>query len=507
MTSGEDPNLDLKVKTAMIRFYDALEKALKRYRPDVYIPCMAKELREAGTDAKRYRYTPPHAVLHSIEANCAFHRSGYDEPVNQQAIARIMNTYQGHIDPLQMATSGEKTERFFLMMWREQMEVQQEGSWAYLARTWELFVENPKMASISGLFRERNGLGFTEWIQLCFLTWAAAKQSLEHAFTKDAVMTYPKLPLDEPAVDAFLGLSCLAPKDIGDRFRKVRCEFSPKFHSLIRSVFLQYPIVKFDNGKMTSPQSDLLLLHSGRGLYRLARDIDGFDRAFSDGFEQYIAALLSQIEDRCHLLSGKDLQVHSRDKSCDFLLEMRDVILLVECKACMLTANLLTDKAIENDNSTGKVAKGLEQLSATARDIADGAYAQFGIDTTKEVLGIVVTFGDIPMANSDWYFLTFFCQRVGAGTTDSLWPSGRMTKRPIVLSVDLLEDLVRVLNTRRTSMLDLCRGKQEQPYFIVGDWDGYLRKVLAEFGPEIAGIALVKNNVNRLLGSLGVSQE
>lgn len=98
----------------MLRFYDALEKAVKRYPPESCIRYMAARLREAWDEIGKFRQTPPHRVLHSIEANCAFHKQGYDEKMDWSAVAKIMNTYYDYVDPLQTATIREALPRFFL---------------------------------------------------------------------------------------------------------------------------------------------------------------------------------------------------------------------------------------------------------------------------------------------------------------------------------------------------------------------------------------------------------
>ncbi len=497
-------DVDTRPRVSMIRFYDALEKSVKRYRPDAYIPYVTRLFRDTRTDQRRRYYLPPYRVLHSIEANCAFHKSGYSETPDWSAIARIMNVYADHPDVIQAGTISGNLERFVLMMWREQMEVQQYESWEYITRVWELFVETPKMSDLSNLLREAHGITCAEWIQLCFLTWAAAKVNPKSSFSKSVILSCKELPVRESALDTFLRMSCLLPNQIGERFQASRKKCFPKYHSLIRPVFLEYPIVTFADARMESPHEGLLFQHSGTGLYRLCRELSGFDIAFSHGFEQYVETLLTYLKNRGVLLRGRELQKMSNGKSCDFLLDTPDSIILIECKACMQTSNLVTDAAIQNDNSTGKVAKGLQQVAATACDIAAGVFTPLGIDATKNVLGIIVTFGDIPFANSAWYFDTFFSGRLKGDTPNRLLPAGMMTKKPIVISVSVLQTLVRVLNTINTSFADLYAEKEKQSYFVVGDWGPYLMQLLRTHKGKVAGLSHVDRNIQRIYDSLGV---
>ncbi len=497
-------DVDTRARVSMIRFYDALEKAVKRYRPDAYIPYVTRLFRDRRIDQRRRYYLPPYRLLHSIEANCAFHKSGYSETPDWSAIARIMNVYTQHPDVIQAGAISGNLERFVLMMWREQMVLQQYESWQYIARVWELFVESPKMSDISTLLKQTYDLTCTEWIQLCFLTWAAAKSNPKSSFSKRTMLGYEGSPVRESALDAFLRFSSQSPRQIGERFHANRKEYSPKYHSLIRPVFLEYPIVAFDGGAMESPHEGLLFQHSGTGLYRLCRDIPDFYGAFSHGFERYVETLLTYMKERGTLLREAELQKVRKGKTCDFLLDTPDSIILIECKACMQTSNFVTDAAILNDNSTGKVAKGLLQIAATARDIASGVFTPLGIDATKNVLGIIVTFGDIPFANSAWYFDTFFSGRLKGDTPNGLLPAGKMTKKPIVISVSVLQTLVRVLNTIDTSFAALYAEKEKQSYFVVGDWDPYLTQLLRTYKGKIAGLPHVDRNVQRIYDSLGV---
>ncbi len=138
------------------------------------------------------------------------------------------------------------------------------------------------------------------------------------------------------------------------------------------------------------------------------------------------------------------------------------------------TANRLTNAVIEKDNSTGKVAKGLVQLYASAKDLENGRFKKFGIDRNKATIGIVVTFGEIPSANSDWYFEEFFLKRADKKLNDLIYPSKQMTRRPIVLDISGLEKLVLTLNLNKSTFQDLYDKKQADGYHRTGDWGIWL---------------------------------
>jgi len=134
----------------------------------------------------------------------------------------------------------------------------------------------------------------------------------------------------------------------------------------------------------------------------------------------------------------------------------------------------LTNSAIENNNSTGKVAKGLVQLYASAKDLENGRFEKLGIDHNKKTIGIVVTFGEIPSANSEWYFEEFFLKRADKKLNEVIYPSKQMTRRPIVLDISGFERLVATLNSDKRTLQDLYDKKQKDGYHTIGDWGIWL---------------------------------
>ena len=89
MMKEEGPTKTSKV--AMLELYDALERRLKRHRPRDYITWMSRQLAESWSDPRKFVQIPPHRIMHSIEANCAYWKEGYADPVNWNAVAKVMN--------------------------------------------------------------------------------------------------------------------------------------------------------------------------------------------------------------------------------------------------------------------------------------------------------------------------------------------------------------------------------------------------------------------------------
>ena len=209
-------------------------------------------------------------------------------------------------------------------------------------------------------------------------------------------------------------------------------------------------------------------------MYRLASTLEVFAVEFGDSFEGYIKKVLNSLQKAITILDSKKMEKTSTGKSCDFLVETKDTIILIECKACSFTANRLTDTVIENNNSTGKVSKGLVQLYTTAKDLENGRFDKFGIDHSKTTIGIVVTFGEIPSANSEWYFEEFFLKRADKKLNEAIYPSKQMTRRPIVIDVSGFERLIITLNSDTKTLQDMYDKKQSEGYHATGEWGIWL---------------------------------
>ncbi|HUV41557.1 MAG TPA: hypothetical protein VMW23_07210 [Sedimentisphaerales bacterium] len=460
-------------RVAFLQLYDALERKLKQHAPRDYITWMAKRLAESWLDDKKLLQIPPHRIIHSIEANCAYWKTGYRDPVTPNAVAKIMNTYHDFVDTYQLNTIPESLDRFFLLMYREQIPLQKRASWSDLLRSWVLFVRDSSMAKSRRKFHSHYGIMMDQWVKICFLCWGISVQQGGDSFVV-GIIENPKIEVSQNTLEIFLRYSARSPEEIGRYFLDMRKDEPHKFHSLIRSCFFETPIVRFSDDSIIVPHTHLLFLHAGEGLYRLAQTLDVFATEFSDSFERHVRRVLDSLNGVTKIVDNRVMENTATGKSCDFLVETKDTVILLECKACSFTANRLTDAVIENNNSTGKVAKGLVQLYTSAKDLENGRFEKFGIDRNKTTIGIVVTFGEIPSANSEWYFEEFFLKRADKKLNKLMYPSKQMARRPIVLDISGLEILVVVLNSNKGSLQDLYDKRQADGYHVTGDWGQWL---------------------------------
>lgn len=253
-------------KVALLELYDALERKLKRHAPRDYITWMSKRLAESWLDDKKFVQTPPHRIIHSIEANCAYWKKGYREPVTWDAVVGIMNVYHDFVDTYQLNTISESLERFFLMMHREQIPLQKRASWAHFLRSWILFARDDSMAESRRKFYSHYGITMDQWVKVCLLCWIISLQEAGGSFLVKMVEN-PKIMISQETLENFLKYSAMSPEEIGHYFLDMRRNEPYEFHSLIQSCFFEKPIVRFSDDSIIVPHTQLLFRHAGEGLY------------------------------------------------------------------------------------------------------------------------------------------------------------------------------------------------------------------------------------------------
>jgi hypothetical protein len=491
-------------KVALLELYDALKRKLKRHAPRDYIIWMSKRLAESWLDDKKFKQTPPHRIIHSIEANCAYWKKGYREPVTWNAVAGIMNIYHDFVDIYQLNTIPESLERFFLLMYREQIPLQKRASWAHFLRSWVLFVQDDSMAESRREFHSHYGITMDQWVKVCFLCWAISFQEAGGSFLVQMIEN-PKINISQEMLGNFLKYSARSPEEIGHYFLDMRKNEPHEFHSLIKTCFFETPIVRFSDNSIVVPHTHLLFLHAGEGLYRLAQPLEVFATEFSDTFERYVRKVLDSLKEVTRIIDSRVMEKTATGKSCDFLVETENTIILVECKACSFTANRLTNTAIENNNSTAKVVKGLVQLYTSAKDLEKGKFEKFHINRSKTVIGIIVTFGEIYSANSEWYFENFFLKRADKKLNEEIYPSKQMARRPIVIDISGFERLVATLNSDKRTLQELYDKRQADGYHATGDWEIWLVSQGNSEGSELP--LFLQDAKTEFLNDLGISNE
>ena len=135
-------------------------------------------------------------------------------------------------------------------------------------------------------------------------------------------------------------------------------------------------------------------------------------------------------------------------------------------------------------------------------------FEQFNVNKKKPTIGIVVTFGEIPSANSDWFFEEFFLKRAIDKLNQNIYPSKQMIRRPIVLNIPTIEKLVVFLNAQPKKLYELYDERKDQGYGVTGDWGVWLssqKKEQGNINSEL--LSFLKNDRVDFLGELGIPPE
>ena len=98
MTPSELRETETEVQATVraIAFYDRLEDLVRRYQPEVFAPHAAELLHRILPDRNSWSHYPPHMVVNSIEANCAYFRKHRREPITDTRLNEILNHYRLH---------------------------------------------------------------------------------------------------------------------------------------------------------------------------------------------------------------------------------------------------------------------------------------------------------------------------------------------------------------------------------------------------------------------------
>ncbi len=505
--SDESARRDAEAAVRMQGFYSRLESLLKRHQPMDYAPFASAALKAALAAPDRSAPVAAHHVLHSIEANCRYTRGQNHDPVDRNRFIQVLNVYAEHADPLHPGLISQSISHFFLVVHREQIELQHAHARGDLVRDFQLFIANSQLPQLSNDFLQQNGLTIEEWFKLSLLTWIAAERDPRCCFTKETVLDAELVGVPLHRAERFFNASSRTPITIAERFRETRENLKPQFHSLIRSVFWRLRL-------STSVVAECL--HRIRALscvtpatvsiacFGFCRTLTASSATVLSGtLEPWFAASKELVD----AWISESWKISRRERVVTFFLELPDSVLLLEAKAATFTANLLTENAIRGDNSTAKVAKAIEQLYTTAHEIREGTLQTLGIATTKPIVGIVVTYGDLPLANSRWYFDSFFLKRAETKLKPPIYPGNAMARLPIIMPIHVLELLAATITHLDASPIVLFDEKESRPFLEVGDWNTFLAAKLRESNKKDLMLPFAKEQFVEFSVSLGFERD
>ncbi len=493
-------------------FYVSLEEKLKAHNPTEFILAISQRLGECRSDQTKWSESPPFRILRAIEACCAFAKGSTLDPVTLNHIAEVVNIFNDYQDPILLDSVNENVVKFFLIMHRDQAEVQYTHNSDDIGRATALFGDPKELKRASAAMLSKYHLTPFQWVQLCFIVTAIARKSNYGLFETKGVFDFccgnefPN-PIAKESVQSFFDLCSRTPDEIGVLFSDVRAATPLYLHACIRSSFLERPLIKIGrieefHEQMVLPPSDLLFRQMVEGPYRLMKDLDNFGNEVGSAFERYVESIFDSYKNNKSIYNDKKIERQSIGESCDFIIELEEEILLIEVKSVSFTGRLITENSIRKDASTTKIMKAVGQIFATANDLASGRLSHLGIDKSKKNLGIVVTLGEIPLVNMDWYFNTFIIGQLGE--RGRLIDDGDLNNsRPFVISARTLEQMIMICNALGVSPLHLYNQKKITDPIMTGDWDTYINNMIKDNLSAIKKLSAVIAQNKKFMASLG----
>lgn len=471
-----------------IQFIEELKERLKYYPPENYAPFVSKIINDSlELDyPEYYSFWPPHWLLHSIEANCAFYDSKYKEKITPEKLKyNILNLYGRLDDPVakyHLKTRND-LEYFLIYLSRQQIYFLQKRFNIYdLGRAVEMFL-NSDFKNSERVLLKNHKLSFVNWIFYSFIIFYIINKKNWNMFSSnDLKELFQRGIIEKESFNSFLDMISVSISEVKTRYYELRNnlkkELSLKFEIYFPSIFYSKPLLRFDNAYLLVVKS-WIIEKAANGIYDLlSKDLE-FRHEFGLNFQNYVSKLLKRTINKSWIYDENELKKYTKGlKTCDFLINFKDYILLVECKGIQYRHILLTERAIETDTSTKEIAKGLDQLISTAKIIKSGLLnSLLGEDAkNKKILSILITFKEtLPFTNGR----TFWELLEGLLGSDSIkYLRSYFYIKPQIIPINVFE--VMLLYSKRTGKKFTQIFEEKLGSHKSSDWSQYFNNILKE---------------------------
>lgn len=463
-------------KEKATRFQQEVERCVKRCNPAELAISLSTVINRVHSNPDLMAQWPIHYMMHAIEACCAYHRRGYNEPITETLLRKIINVYNTYYDPLSEyhLTESNRLDVFFAMYARQQFYLQGSASRFDLARGVLLFNEAsyPK-TSIACL--NEFGFGFQDWMLFCFTLHAGLMSRSVPIITPDYFLAIKGQVIPPERLANLFSVLSATIDEVGEAYRSTRLKYGILYDPFFPSSFSTRPFLNLGNGQYLAPHNGLVLEQGVGGLFDFGKDHwkEQFGAEFGSAFEKYIGSILTELP-TVGIYTEGDMRRHTDKEICDYIIVTGDSVLFLECKAVEYSAATSSEGAIKGDNSTTKIAKAVDQLFSAARQVARGELAALLGDVRgRRFVGIVATFRHIYMVNTDDYWERAILPRASAAEVRE-W-NALFAFRPQTLDVNELEQLI-LLARNGTSPADIFQDKLRESEYLIGEWTTYLEK-------------------------------
>ena len=504
LVSLEEDEARVKCRDRVLNIYDNLAKKAKRIRPENFVPLLVSKFREPPKGV----VLPPHVILHAIEANCSYHKNGYDEQVTWGKLAEILNIFLSEeFNPYLTYIISKNLNLFVQYIHRTQLDIQKtESSRKHLVRYWKLFAENEFTPKLFSNFENKYGISVEKWFRYSLGAYAMLRNDL--MISRYSIKIGENLPFSNDDFQKYFDLSILTKEQVKERYFESRKNIEPEFYFLIRTCFLERPILQLSNNKLISPIPELIFRHVGYGLYGLLKSLDKDGYYIGKSLQAYTRRVLEDLKTKKVLIDNISMEKIAKDqKSCDFLLSTEHENILIECKATIFKVNTLSQNAIAKHTSTTNICRGVDQIHKTLDQIEEGKFDSLIIDKKKPFIGIILTLGEIPEANSDWYYEKIIPNNMmGKKLANYDDASKLIIRKPLILSVNALENLITYMNNSNESLVSIYDQKEKKGYFVTGDWERFLNHKLSDL-EKVVPLTFIKSVMEEFDKSLGLNKK
>ncbi|TKJ36596.1 hypothetical protein CEE37_15055 [candidate division LCP-89 bacterium B3_LCP] len=477
-TKKNNPSL-IKSKSLAWKFIEEVESVVKKLNPYYYALFAKKRLIRSLSDIKYAIKSPPHFILNSIEFCCAFHRKTHSNHTDEKKFFEIMRIFKQYKDPFVEFASLKDIDYALSYQMCLQLPIQHVYGRYDIARGLAIFHNNDPIPLCAESFMEKFGYSIRDWFYMHWIIHAIQfdSRNLNNVFSDSFLLNANISSLPKDSVKPFLKFISIDVPEIKTIINKRKIS-NPHLILSYPSIFIEHPVIHFDNGKYMVVHDEYLLNNSWAGLIKIMRQWEEFSSEMKGSFHAYVKRVTRDILPDTIIHGDREIEKLSLGRSCDFIFEFKDCILLVECKSIIYAKELFTEEAKKHDTSAHKIVDGIIQIISTANNIRNGRYGELFEGSGKDLYAIILTFGYIPSANSDEFWNSIITPALTAKDSHHDKSISVLKYKPQIFDIRSYEWLLLIAATKSGEISKILDEKLIEPYHTVGDWPLYLERKL-----------------------------
>lgn len=471
-----------RAKSKAQRFQEEIQRYVKRHNPVHLAICLATKIDQVCSNRNRLMAGwPVHFLIHAIEAGCAYYRDSYNDPITDKTLLKIVNVYHEYYSPMNeyLLKNTRRMDLFLAMTARQQFYLQETAGEFDAARGLVLFNE-ANFPTTSELCRRELGFGFKDWFTFCFVLWAGLLDRTPPIISADYFRGGGESLIDRESIRRLFQQLSTDVDGIGQTYRRTRDRHGYLYDPYFQSIFATRPLLDLGHGNYLAPHKGLILETAVQGLFDLGKTrwTKQFGLEFGSAFEKYVGRVLAELPN-VRVYSEEEIRKHTFKRVCDYIVVGEQFVLCLECKAVGYSAVLTSEGAVRGDNSTTKIATAIDQITSVAQQaLYHELFDLIGSIEGRRVLGIVVTFRHVYMANLEEYWKNAILPHLKSSEDQPTI----FAHRPQIFDVSELEQLVLLACQSGSSLADVFESKLTHSIYQVGEWQTWLGTQLNEGG-------------------------